>query len=113
MTPYGQAGMQYPQPLQMSSWTTTVPNSVRKSDPVGHTSRQAACVQCLHTSELISQRKASPFSCAASPSRRSGALCSMKATCLHASGPSCSVLSYELPDHSTPCCGITFHSLHA
>ena len=23
------------------------------------------------------------------------------------------VLSYELPDHSIPCCGITFHSLHA
>src|ERR1700716_499461 len=56
MTPYGQAGTQYPQPLQMSSWTTTVPNSVRKSDPVGQTSRQAAWVQCLQTSEDISQR---------------------------------------------------------
>src|SRR3954466_16400150 len=56
MTPYGQAGTQYPQPLQMSPWTTTVPNSVRNSDPVGQTSRQPACVQCLHTSELISQR---------------------------------------------------------
>src|SRR5579875_3181142 len=40
----------------MSSCTTTVPNSVRNSEPVGHTSRQAACVQCLHTSEDISQR---------------------------------------------------------
>src|SRR5829696_8144121 len=57
MTPYGQAGMQYPQPLQMSSCTTTVPNSVRNSAPVGHTSRQAACVQCLHTLDIISQRK--------------------------------------------------------
>src|SRR5436305_191 len=98
--------MQYPQPLQMSSCTTTVSNSVRKSAPVGHTSRQAAWVQCLHTSELISQRRS------AIPSL-SGARCSMNATCRHASGPSCSVLSYEFPDHSTPCCGITFHSLHA
>src|SRR5215212_2055699 len=56
MTPYGQAGTQYPQPLQMSCWTTTVPNSVRNSAPVGQTSRQPACVQCLQTSELISQR---------------------------------------------------------
>src|SRR5690242_4044866 len=56
MTPYGQAGTQYPQPLQTSGWTTTVPNSVRNRAPVGHTSRHAACVQCLHTSEDISQR---------------------------------------------------------
>src|SRR3954471_20708458 len=56
MTPYGQAGTQYPQPLQMSPWTTTLPNSVRNSAPVGQTSRQPAWVQCLHTSELISQR---------------------------------------------------------
>src|ERR671938_119234 len=56
MTPYGQDGTQYPQPLQMSPWTTTVPNSVRNSAPVGQTSRHPACVQCLHTSELISQR---------------------------------------------------------
>src|SRR3954454_11012525 len=57
MTPYGHAGTQYPQPLQMSSCTTTVPNSVRNSDPVGQTSRQPACVQCLHTLDIISQRK--------------------------------------------------------
>src|SRR3954468_17185352 len=56
ITPYGQAGTQYPQPLQMSSCTTTVPNSVRNSDPVGQTSRQAAWVQCLQTSDDISQR---------------------------------------------------------
>src|SRR6059058_2432645 len=48
--------MQYPQPLQMSCCTTTVPDSVRKSEPVGHTSRHAAEVQCLHTSEDMSQR---------------------------------------------------------
>src|SRR3982751_824934 len=41
----------------MSSCTTTVPNSVRNSAPVGQTSRQAACVQCLHTLDIISQRK--------------------------------------------------------
>src|SRR3954451_1405262 len=40
----------------MSPWTTTVPNSVRNSAPVGQTSRQPACVQCLQTSELISHR---------------------------------------------------------
>src|SRR5919112_2382262 len=56
MTPYGQDGTQYPQPLQMSPCTTTVPNSVRNSAPVGQTSRHPACVQCLQTSELISQR---------------------------------------------------------
>jgi len=48
--------MQYPQPLQTSSWTTTVPNSVRINAPVGQTSRQAACVQCLQTSDDINQR---------------------------------------------------------
>ena len=42
----------------MSCCTTTVPNSVRNSAPVGQTSRQPACVQCLHTSEAISQRNA-------------------------------------------------------
>src|SRR5436309_6843242 len=40
----------------MSSWTTTVPNSVRNNEPVGHTSRHAAWVQCLQTSLAISQR---------------------------------------------------------
>src|SRR5256714_1692752 len=97
----------------MSSCTTTVPSSVRKSDPVGQTSRHAACVQCLQTSELINQRRGSPSSSAASPSSRSGARSSMNATCRHASGPSCSVLSYDLPDHSIPCWGMTFHSLQA
>ena len=37
----------------MSPCTTTVPNSVRNSAPVGQASRQPACVQCLHTSELM------------------------------------------------------------
>src|SRR5690625_7836567 len=56
MTPKGQPATQVPQPLQISSWTTTVPYSVRYRAPVGHTSKHPANVQCLHTSELISHR---------------------------------------------------------
>src|SRR5699024_4008179 len=56
MTPNGQPATQVPQPLQISSWTTTVPYSVRYKAPVGHTSKHPAKVQCLHTSELISHR---------------------------------------------------------
>src|SRR6478752_4852121 len=129
MTPNGQAGTQYPQPLQMSSCTTTVPNSVRNSDPVGHTSRQAACVQCLHTSDSISQRTSvrspdvapssseadgpvgnplSPDSC---PESRRG--CSMKATCRQVLAPSAPVLSYDQPSRLNPSSGTPFHSLHA
>ncbi len=33
----------------------TVSNSVRMIASVGQTSRQLACVQCLHTSDIISQ----------------------------------------------------------
>ena len=52
----------------MSCWTTTVPNSVRNSAPVGQTSRQPACVQCLQTSEAISQRNdVAPSAPVASP----------------------------------------------
>src|SRR2546421_830206 len=109
MTPYGQAGMQYPQPLQMSSCTTTVPNSVRNSAPVGHTSRQAALVQCLHTSLDISQRK--PSSPACTPSTRVG--CSMNATCRQVFAPSEPVLSYDSPVNSSPSSGTPFHSLQA
>src|SRR6266566_2543272 len=95
--------MQYPQPLQMSSCTTTVPNSVRNNAPVGHTSRQAAWVQCLHTSELISQRMP--------PASGSGF--SMKATWRHELAPSSPVLSYEVPRKLSPSSGTSFHSLHA
>ncbi len=83
MTPNGHAGTQYPQPLQTSSCTTTVPNSVRISAPVGHTSRHAASVQCLHTSLDISQRM--------SPSEPVG--CSMNATCRQVEAESPPVLS--------------------
>src|SRR6266480_4469948 len=92
----------------MSSWTTTVPNSVRKSEPVGQTSRQAAWVQCLQTSELISQRRAST-----SPSPRNGSFCSMKATCRQVFAPSSEVLSYDSPVQTSPSSGTRFHSLQA
>src|SRR6185312_9084152 len=94
----------------MSCCTTTVPNSVRKSEPVGHTSRQPACVQCLHTSDSISQRN--PVVPSPSPTC-SGLSCSTKATCRHVFAPSSPVLSYDRPVHSCPSCGIRFHSLHA
>src|SRR6476646_2106586 len=101
MTPKGHAGTQYPQPLQMSSCTTTVPNSVRNSEPVGHTSRQAALVQCLHTSEDMSHCISPSF------------FFSMKATCRQVSAPSSPVLSYDWPRKFKPSSGTRFHSLHA
>src|SRR6266516_3424620 len=94
----------------MSSWTTTVPYSVRKSEPVGQTSRQAACVQCLQTSELINHRRTSSLP---SSSTCSGSLCSMKATWRHELAPSSEVLSYDSPVHTLPSSGTRFHSLHA
>src|SRR3954469_9342237 len=94
----------------MSSCTTTVPNSVRNSEPVGHTSRHAACVQCLQTSLDISQRSSPfpPVSC--SPT---ALFCSMKATWRHVSAPSPWVLSYDMPVNMNPSSGTWFHSLHA
>src|ERR1043165_6341322 len=85
----------------MSSWITTVPNSVRNSAPVGQTSRQAACVQCLQTSEDISQR---------TPSWTSG---STNATWRQVSATRSTVLSYDIPVNPCNDCGIWFHSLHA
>src|SRR5262245_43574676 len=92
----------------MYSWTTTVAYSVRKSAPVGHTSRHAACVQCLHTSEDISQRIASSRS-----SSRDGFCCSTNATWRQVFAPSADVLSYDSPVNTRPSSGTTFHSLHA
>src|SRR5437764_2164431 len=86
----------------MSSCTTTVPNSVRKSAPVGQTSRQAACVQCLQTSDSISQRGGPPSDC-----------CSTKATWRHVLALSAEVLSYDSPVQLRPSSGTRFHSLHA
>src|SRR6476620_6905460 len=71
MTPKGHPATQVPQPLQTSSCTTTVPNSVRKSAPVGHTSRHPACVQCLQTSEDINHLKSAVSGGVVSASARS------------------------------------------
>src|SRR6266550_3361728 len=55
ITPYGQAAMQLRQPLHTSCWMNTVLNSVRMIAPVGHTSIQLAYLQCLQTTDIISQ----------------------------------------------------------
>src|SRR4051795_3134225 len=110
MTPNGQAGTQEPQPLQTSCCTTTVPNSVRKSAPVGQTSRHPASVQCLQTSELISQRRTSSLP---SSSTVFASACSTNCTCRHVFAPRSCVLSYDQPVHSRPSSGTRFHSLHA
>src|ERR1051326_482846 len=93
----------------MSSCTTTVPNSVRISEPVGQTSRQAACEQCLHTFDDISHL--TPVE--PSPFVSNGFSCSTNATCRHEFAPSVDVLSYDSPVHTCPSCGMRFHSLHA
>src|SRR5918996_4650111 len=85
----------------MSSCTTTVPNSVRNSDPVGHTSRQAAWVQCLHTSDIMSQRRSAPWPC------------STKATCRQVLAPRPPLLSYDMPVRPGLSSGTPFHSLQA
>ncbi len=118
-----------------------MPNSVRNSAPVGQTSRQAAWVQCLHTSEDISQRMSPPLppstvSCAVAPPgtpapcgwvspdcpstsgswvRPSGAgrVCSTKATWRQVEAPRAPVLSYDMPVRVMPSSGMAFHSLHA
>src|ERR671934_1070540 len=100
----------------MSSCTTTVPYSVRNREPVGQTSRHAACVQCLQTSELINHRNASvsPVSAlAASPSSRSGSFCSTNATWRQVFAPRVEVLSYDSPVQTMPSSGTRFHSLQA
>src|SRR5215210_1637140 len=111
----------------MSSWTTTVPNSVRNSAPVGQTSRQPALVQCLQTLEAISQRNSERSSAPTEapggandgmPSSTGGAedsalgmvipvscppsglRCSMNSTCRQVLAPSAPELSYELPRSS-------------
>src|SRR5688572_10246115 len=117
-TPNGQPATQVPHPLQTSCCTTTVPNSVRNSAPVGHTSRQPARVQCLHTSEDMSHRTPLPSvpstGCPESGQPVLGtSRCSTKATCRQVSAPSAPVLSYDWPVNDRPSTGTSFHSLHA
>src|SRR3954447_1111527 len=124
----------------MSSCTTTVSNSVRNSDPVGQTSRQAACVQCLQTSDDMSQRNSSgrPGSVGTCPATSGGCdddrepmtstpgpcttaaswvprglRCSMNATCRQVSAPSPTVLSIDMPVNASPSSGMAFQVLHA
>src|SRR3954451_5488179 len=109
MTPNGHAGTHIPQPLHTSSCTTTVPNSVRNSAPVGQTSRHGAVVQCLHTSEDMSQRMPSSSAGLAS----TGLDCSMSATWRHVSELSRPVLSSDCALKLKSSVGSWFHSLHA
>src|SRR5436190_21193018 len=89
----------------MSAWTTTVSNSVRNSAPVGQTSRQAASVQCLQTSDDISQRKPSSSSICVG--------CSMNCTWRQVFAPRSIVLSYDIPVSCWIESGTWFHSLQA
>src|SRR5258705_8654680 len=100
----------------MSSCTTTVPNSVRNSAPVGQTSKEAACVQCLHTSDDINHATPSRSSGGPMPgSPRSTVVTgfSTNATCRQVSAPSSVVLSYDVPVKPTLSAGSPFHSLQA
>src|SRR5919107_6070116 len=76
-------------------------------DPVGHTSMQLACWQCLHTSDMI--RNARPLP---SPSVSSGTL-SMNLTWRQVEPFSSPVLSRLSPRKPTSFSGSWFHSLQA
>src|SRR3954451_13983398 len=102
----------------MSSCTTTVPNSVRNRAPVGQTSKQAACVQCLHTSDDINHCKLPSSRSSGGPipgSPRSTVVTgfSTNATCRQVSALSSVVLSYEVPVKPMRSAGSSFHSLQA
>src|SRR5918995_1307799 len=109
ITSYGQAAMQLRQPLQTSSWMKTVSNSVRMIAPVGQTSMQLACLQCLHTSDM--RRKALPLPSAIVSS---GTL-SRNFTWRQVEPFSSPVLSRLWPRNpsSSSFSGSWFHSLHA
>src|SRR2546426_12427168 len=107
ITPYGQAAMQLRQPLHTSCWMNTVLNSVRMIAPVGHTSIQLACLQCLQTSDISSQ--AAPLAAVAGWS----GTCSMNLTWRQFWASRFPVLS-KLSARKfglSPCSW--FHSLHA
>src|SRR5690625_100014 len=88
----------------MSGCTTTVPYSVRNSDPVGHTSRQAAWVQCLHTSEDISQRKSIRASSLSAAAAACGSVDfpAIASTSIPAASPAGSAGSGEPPPQPPP-----------
>src|SRR5436190_18317432 len=93
----------------MSGCTKTLPNSVRTIEPVGHASRQPAFSQCLQTSD----EKAHAARVGALPPWPACGWPSTNLTWRHVEWPRASVLSYDLPLHSRPSSGTSFHSLHA
>jgi hypothetical protein len=107
ITLYGQAEMQLRHPLQTSSWMKTVSNSVRMIAPVGQTSMQLACSQCLQTSDI--SRKALPLPV---PIVSSGTL-SMIFTWRQVLPSRFPVLSRLSPRNPWSVAGSWFHCLHA
>src|SRR5919198_3682310 len=99
--------MQLRHPLQTDDWMKTVSNSVRMIAPVGQTSMQLACVQCLQTSDMSRNALPSP-----TPSFSSGTL-SMNFTCRQFWPSSVPVLSRLSPRNPPGLLGSWFHSLHA
>src|SRR5256714_5996369 len=99
--------MQLRQPLQTSCWMKTVSNSVRMMAPVGQTCMQEACVQCLQTSDIMSQAWPLPTEVAASGT------CSMNFTCRQCSESSSPVLSKLSARNTLLSACSPFHSLQA
>ena len=100
--------MQSRQPLQTDCWMKTVSNSVRMIAPVGQTSMQLACVQCLQTSAIIRQALPLP-----EPIVSSGTL-SMNFTWRQFWPSSVAgVVAALAEEPAGPSLGSRFHSLHA
>src|SRR5258708_13674650 len=109
MTPYGQAEMQFRQPLQTSCWMKTVSNSVLMMALVGQTSAHEACWQCLQTSDIISHAWPPPVVVAAVRC----ASFSMNFTWRQFSASSWPVLSKLSARNAGLLPDRPFHSLHA
>src|SRR5262249_29040766 len=108
ITPYGQAATQFRHPLHTSCWMKTVSNSVRMMAPVGQTSMQLACLQCLQTSDIISQ--ATPLPCVATGW---SVTCSTKSTWRQFWASRLPVLSKLSARKAGALPWSWFHSLHA
>src|SRR5579864_9118957 len=107
ITLYGHAATQFRHPLQTSCWMNTVSNSVRMMAPVGQTSMQLACLQCLHTSDIRSQAVPLPVVALWSGT------CSMNWTCRQFCASSCPVLSKLSARNVGGLPSSWFHSLQA
>src|SRR5713226_3374954 len=99
--------MQLRQPLQTSCWMKTVSNSVLMMAPVGQTCMHEACVQCLQTSDIISQAWPLPTEVAESGT------CSMNLTWRQCSSSSWPVLSKLSARKTLLSPWRPFHSLQA